>query len=292
MFSTEARHHRPPLVLIVNDQEWSTRALESMLAPHGFAVLRAYTGSKGLERAQASRPDIVVLGAALPDMDGLELCARLRDDPRITPSTPIIITSTARPSRAERLAALRTGAWDYVGQPLDAEELLLRFEAYVRAKHDADRARDEGLLDAQTGLYSLNGLSRRARELGAQAYRQSASMACIVFRAEGDHQPEVDAAVRTFADRLRALGRTSDVIGRIGGAEFAVFAPGADEHGAMALISRMVSPEYPQDQGGEISVGYFAVENFREAHLQPHDMLSRAGKALRRSTPEGRPLVS
>jgi PleD family two-component response regulator len=292
MFSTEARHDRPPLVLIVNDQEWSTRALESMLAPNGFAVLRAYTGSKGLERAQASRPDIVLVGAALPDMDALDLCARLREDPRIAPSTPIIITTTGRPSRSERLAALRAGAWDYVGQPVDAEELLLRFEAYVRAKHDADRARDEGMIDALTGLYSLTGLSRRARELGAQAYRGRDSMACIVFRTEGpDHDPAVEAAVGAFANRLRALGRTSDVIGRIGGAEFAVFATGADDHGAHALIARLVDGALSPDVG-EISVGYFAVGDFRDAHLQPHDMLSRASEAMRRGAPGRQTLVN
>jgi PleD family two-component response regulator len=279
MDQPEGRHRRPPLVLIVNDQEWSTRSLESILAPSGYAVLRAYTGAKGLERALAARPDVILVGAALPDMDGLELCRALRDDGRITPSTPIFVTTTGRPGRNERLAALRAGAWDYLGQPLDAEELLLRFEGFVRAKHDADRAREEGMVDGLTGLYSLTGLSRRARELGAQACRQSGALACVVFRAEGpEHEPSMDRLIQEFADRLRSLGRTSDAAGRIGGAEFALFAPGADAEGAMAIIERLTEPE----AGQQLAAGFFAVSDYKSANLQPQDMLTRATEALRR----------
>jgi PleD family two-component response regulator len=280
-----ARRPRPPLVLIVNDQEWSTRSLESILAPSGYAVLRAYTGSKGLERAVAARPDVILVGAALPDMDGLELCRAMRDDPHITPSTPIIMTTTGRPGRNERLGALRAGAWDYLGQPLDAEELLLRFDGFVRAKHDADRARDEGMIDALTGLYSLSGLSRRSRELGSQAYRQSGPFACVVFRAEGpDHEAVVEQMVRDFADRLRSLGRMSDAIGRIGGAEFALFAPGADAEGAQAIVERLTAAD-----AGQLSAGYFAVPDYRSANLQPQDMLTRATESMRRGGSARRP---
>jgi PleD family two-component response regulator len=275
----EVRHHRPPLVLIVNDQEWSTRSLESILAPSGYAVLRAYTGAKGLERALAARPDVILVGAALPDMDGVELCRAMRDDARISSSTPIIVTTTGRPGRNERLAALRAGAWEYLGQPLDAEELLLRFDRFVRAKQDADRARDEGMLDALTGLYSVSGLSRRARELGSQAYRQSGPFACVVFRAEGlEHEPALEQAVREFADRLRSLGRMSDAIGRIGGAEFALFAPGANAEGAQAIVERLTEAAAHY----HMAAGYFAVPDYRRANLQPQDMLTRATESLHR----------
>jgi PleD family two-component response regulator len=201
----------------------------------------------------------------------------MRDDPRVTSSTPILMTTTGRPGRNERLAALRAGAWDYLGQPLDAEELLLRFDGYVRAKHDADQARDESLVDALTGLYSLHGVSRRARELGSQAYRQSGAFACVVFRADGpEHEPAVDEAIRAFADRLRSYGRMSDAIGRIGRAEFVVFAPGADADGAQAIVDRLMQAE----AGHELTAGFFAVPDYRAANLQPQDMLTRATEAM------------
>jgi PleD family two-component response regulator len=275
---SDVPHRRPPLVLIVNDQEWSTRSLESILAPSGYAVLRAYTAGTGLKRAIEARPDVILVGAVLPDMDGLELCRALRDDPRVTPSTPIMVTTTSRPGRNERLAALRAGAWDILGQPLDAEELVLRFDGFVRAKHDADLAREEGLVDRLTGLYSMNGLSRRARELASQAYRQSGALACVVFRI--DAAAEDQSAVTTLAERLKAEGRSSDVIGRVGEAEFAVFALGANREGAEALVQRIVRAAGPGHSA--IAVGYHAVEDNRTADLQPQDFLAHASAALPR----------
>jgi diguanylate cyclase (GGDEF)-like protein len=270
--------------LIINDQEWSTRSLESILGPNGYAILRAYTAAKGFERALAARPDLILIGASLPDMSGPELCQRLRMDPHITPSTPVILTTTTKPSRRDRLDALRSGAWDYLGHPLDGEELVLRFDAYVRAKHDADQARTDGMVDAVTGLYSLQGLARRARELASQAYRQGAPLACVVFRAEGD-DAGLDAVVRDLAERFQRLGRTSDAIGRIGEAEFAVFAPGTDGNGAAVLASRLVSDvgKAQLPHPFRVLTAYHAVEDFRAASLHPQDMLARASAALQQA---------
>jgi PleD family two-component response regulator len=274
------RHARTPLVLIINDQEWSTRSLESILSPNGYAVLRAYTGVKGLERAEASHPDVVVVGASLPDMEGLEVCRRLRAG-GLSDSTPVILTTTAKPGRSERLAALRAGAWEYLGHPLDTEELLLRFDAFVRAKHDADRAREEGLVDAVTGLYSLAGLSRRARELGSQAYRQSTPLACVVFSTAEDVEPR-GSVVNALVQVLRTHGRVADAIGRVGEAEFALFAQGANEAGAAKLVHRVSEAVRASIPDAEVPllVGYYAVSDFRRAGLQPHDMLERATEAM------------
>src|ERR671933_425010 len=65
---------RPPLVLIANDQEWSARSLESILGPHGYAVLRAYTGRQAMELARSAQPDAVILEAGMPDIAGTEIC--------------------------------------------------------------------------------------------------------------------------------------------------------------------------------------------------------------------------
>src|SRR5918992_2028897 len=83
--SDGARSPRPPLVLIANDQEWAARSLETILGPNGYAVLRAYTGRQAVELAHSAQPDAVILEIRMPDMDGLEVCQRLRDDPRASP---------------------------------------------------------------------------------------------------------------------------------------------------------------------------------------------------------------
>lgn len=287
----------PPLVLIANGQELHTRSLESILGPHGYAVLRAYTGKQALERAHRAQPDIIIVDADLPDMDGLEVCRALRDNPRISASTPILVTSASHPNRQQRLDALRAGAWDYLTSPLDGEELQLRLDAYVRAKFDADRAREEGLLDELTGLYNIRGLARRARELGSQAFRNSTPFACVVFAPHvesGEMEwTEAEAAVTAAAERLakalRESGRVSDAIGRLGPSEFAVIAQGTDAEGAVKLAERLARAIEGAGEGStkfRMRAGYDAVSNYHEAPIEPADMMVRATIAMRTSQTE------
>lgn len=168
---------RPPVVLIGNDQEWMTRALESALEVHGYAVLKAASAAATLQLAQRAVPDLILLNAILPELGGAEVCRVLRQDQLVRRSTPIVILTTVPISGEERIAALQAGAWDFVSFPLDSRELLWKLSAYMGAKFDADRAHEEGLLDDVSGLYNMQGLERRARELTADAFRRRAPLA-------------------------------------------------------------------------------------------------------------------
>jgi len=134
--STDSSDPRAPLVLVANDQEWALRSLESILQPQGYEVLRAYTGQQAIERARLGRPDVIILDSEMPDMGGVEVCRVLRADPRVGRSTPIILTTAGTSGRVQRLEAFRAGAWEFLGQPLDAEALLLKLEAYVAARRE------------------------------------------------------------------------------------------------------------------------------------------------------------
>ena len=175
---------RAPLVLIADAHEWFSRAIETVLVPGGYSVLKAYTAQGLLRQVEMSEPDALILAVDLPGGDGLNLCRLLRADGRVTPSTPIILTQPTPTTRRQMLAALRAGAGDLWGQQLDAEELLLRLTAQLRAKAHADHAWAEGLVDATTQLYNARGLARRVRELGAEARRRAAPLACVAFAVE------------------------------------------------------------------------------------------------------------
>ena len=292
---SESNTTNAPLVLIAHAQEWSVRSLESILIPSGFTVLRAHNDRQVLQRTRASRPDILVIDADLPDVGGIELCRLLRTDAGVTPSTPILVLSAGPITRQMRLEALRAGAWGLIGQTLDAEEVVLELKSFVRAKFDADMARDESLLDAATGFYNLRGLLQRARELGADAARYERPMACVVFAtgpgaAESADRTDDDlppAAIR-IARTLRNAGRGSDTIGRLGQSEFVVLAPGTDHHGAFHLARRLVT-EFDKVEGDsseslsglDLRAGYYAVRNFRTAAIDPIDLLVRASMALK-----------
>ena len=288
-----ARQH-PPLVVIANSQELHTRTLESILGPHGFAVLRAYTGKQALERCQSARPDIIIIDSELPDMDGLDVCRALRGDPLISQSTPILVTGSGHASRKERLEALRAGAWDFLGSALDDEELPLKLDAYVRAKFDADHAREESLLDHLTGLYNVRGLSRRARELGSHAFRSHAPFACVVFSTMAEEtqdekvaEAQVSAAVERLAKALRERGRVADATGRVGPNEFAIIAQDTDADGAVRLAERLTSEIKTTDPNVRVVAGFDAVPDYHEAPIDPSEMLARASRAMRQTRSAG-----
>lgn len=286
---------RPPLTLIANSQEWHSRSLESILGPHGYAVLRAYTGKQAIERATSARPDLIILDTDLPDRDGFDVCRELRTSGIVSPSTPILITSPGHPSRQKRLDALRAGAWDYIGSALDGEELPLRLDAYLRAKQEVDRAREESLLDELTGLYNIRGLARRARELGSAAFRDREPFACVVLMPVFEDGSDLNAGgaidgdvMERLAQVIRSTGRTSDAIGTLGPGEFAVVAQGTDPAGAARLGERLskAASEIFASPRVRVAVGYDAVPNFQESPVEPTDMLQRASLAMRASRSE------
>ncbi len=289
------RSHRPPLVLVANDQEWSARSLESILVPRGYEVVRAYTGRQALERAHTTDPDVIILDAQMPDLHGVEVCRQLRADPRFSPTVPIVITTAGPSGRAQRLEAYQAGAWEFLGQPLDGEALLLKLDAFLRAKLEVDRVHDESLLDEVTGLYNMRGLSRRAREIGSEAYRRRHALTCVVFAPES---PELDAAtIQQVAPKLaaavgeafRKAGRSSDAIGRLGPLEFAVIAPATGPDAALKLMARLrdtVETRPLLMNGGapaavQLRAGYCAVPDFHDANVDATEMLLRATTALR-----------
>lgn len=283
---------RPPLTLIVNSQEWHARSLESILGPHGYAVLRAYSGKQALERATSARPDLIIIDVDLPDRDGFEVCRDLRANPAISACTPIVMTSSGHPNRQRRIEALRAGAWDFIGATIDGEELPLRLDAFVRSKQEADRVREDSLLDELTGLYNLRGLARRAREIGSQAYRQKEAFACLVitpvFSDSESHEivgGRHGDVMERLAKVLRSTGRTSDAIGTLGPGELAIVAQGTDSEGAERLAHRLAEAAELifGTEGVRVAVGYDAVPNYCEAPIDPTDMLTRASAAMRAS---------
>jgi PleD family two-component response regulator len=285
-----------PLVLIANDQEWSARSLESILGPNGYAVVRAYTGQQALERARTSQPDIIILDAQMPDIHGFEVCRALRSDPRFSSTTPIVITTSGPSGRTQRLEAYRAGAWEFLGQPLDGEALLLKLHTFLQSKRQVDLLREENLLDSGTGLYNMRGLARRAREIGSDAIRRREALACVVFAPETelettDEEAPEEELVR-MSDQVgavfRQVGRVSDAIGRLGPTEFAVIAPATGADGAVRLVNRLggaVEATRIPVRGGERSVrvkaGYCAVPDFAESPVDAVELLLRATTALR-----------
>ena len=284
---------RPPVVLIANAGTWLNKALDSMLEPQGYRVVSVASGRELLDRAPAARPDVVLMDANLQDLDSIAVCRALRQNRAVSWHTPIFMITSTPATKQQRLAALEAGAWDYLSLVINSEELGLKLDAFVRVKLETDRALEEAAVEPASGLYTMRGLERRARELVSDAFRRHAPLACVALAVElesHDVRPALLAAppvaVAYAGEVLQARGRASDAIGRLGRSEFAVLAPSTTPEGAVQMARRLtqaLQTAGPRPRGLPpllVRAGYEAVADLHATPLAPDRLLEHAGAAL------------
>jgi PleD family two-component response regulator len=239
-FEVAVSHESPhtddgqPLVLIANDQEWTGRAVESILAANGYRVVQAYTAAEAVSVARAVSPDLVILDQQLPDYSGVDVCRQLRADPQFGPSLPIIITTAGPSGRPQRLNAYAAGAWEFYGQPLDSDALLHKLRVYLASYREVTQLRRQALVESH-GLYTHVGLVQRATEIAAEMRRMGRPLACVGWSFGAVEDLDVlDRVMATF----RQNGRASDVLGRLDGGALAIVAGGASTVAAGRIAER------------------------------------------------------
>lgn len=116
-----------PRILVVDDERAIRRFLHTVLTTHGYVVFEAESGEEALTAVAQHRPDVVILDLGLPGLDGIEVTQRLREWTEI----PIIVLSV-RERETDKIAALDTGADDYLTKPFGVGELLARLRASLR----------------------------------------------------------------------------------------------------------------------------------------------------------------
>jgi two-component system KDP operon response regulator KdpE len=125
---------RGPSILVVDDEPQIRRFLRVGLEGHGYAVLEAACAQDGMRAAVAQRPDLVVLDLGLPDREGFEVLAALREWSQV----PVFVLSV-RNREAEKVRAFELGADDYIVKPFGMAELLARITAALRRRAQAER---------------------------------------------------------------------------------------------------------------------------------------------------------
>jgi len=117
-------------ILVVEDEEALSDILRDALKRHGYKVERAFDGDTGLEMAEKLLPDLIILDIMLPQMDGWEVCRRLKENKK-TSAIPIILL-TARRDEQDVVAGLDLGADDYIRKPFSLIELAARVRSVLR----------------------------------------------------------------------------------------------------------------------------------------------------------------
>ena len=197
-------------VLIVEDDGRIARWVKVYFERAGFSAEIASDGQTGLALARSTVPDLVILDLALPLLDGVELCKRLRKDSDV----PVIML-TARESHADRIVGLNSGADDYVVKPFDPGELIARARALLRRVDDRviEKLTDAGIaLNEAAGTVTVDGepvqLTRAQIALLAAFMRhpnQVLSRDQLIWLAFGQEFEGFDRAIDSQVARLRKL---------------------------------------------------------------------------------------
>ncbi len=144
-------------LLVVEDEVMTSELLQQYFEIIGYSIIRAQTGREAIKLAVEHQPKLIILDIMLPDMDGYQVCRKLRGDPR-TDHIPIIFL-TQRDDRRDRLDGLELGADDYITKPFDVEELRLRVHNII------DQMGDISQVDPRSGLPNLELIKERLPEL-------------------------------------------------------------------------------------------------------------------------------
>ncbi len=126
--------------MVVDDEERNRRLLDDLLTAKGYTVRTANDGLKALQLAAEFKPETILLDIMMPNLDGVEVCRRLKADPE-TASIPIIL-ATALHEHADRMRCLRAGANDFLSKPLNTDEVSSRVKNAVYSKRLHDRLQD------------------------------------------------------------------------------------------------------------------------------------------------------
>jgi two-component system KDP operon response regulator KdpE len=142
-------------ILVIDDEDTTVQLITLLLERRGFEVIKAYSAEEGLRKAYRYQPDLVLLDIMMPDMDGWEVCRRLRD----MSDVPIIFL-TARIEGPDIVKGLEMGADDYITKPYDNDELVARVRAHLRRSPKPNMSEE---LSFNGGDFRINFMNREVR---------------------------------------------------------------------------------------------------------------------------------
>jgi diguanylate cyclase (GGDEF)-like protein len=207
-------------ILVVEDDTDISNMLRIYFSSQGYEVVVTARGGEAMERCRAQLPHVIVLDIMLPDIDGYEVCSRLRTNLR-TSHIPIIFL-TQKDERSDKIAGLELGADDYITKPFDIEELRLRVQNAQR------RAERESLTNPTTGLPSGKLIEEQLRLLMRRANWGLLYIGLPGIEAFNDVYGFVagDEVLRFAAlimgETVDQIGTPEDFIGHIGGDDFII----------------------------------------------------------------------
>lgn len=291
---------RKPRLLIVDDQALNIQALHRVFAAD-CQVFMATSGAQALQLCSQQLPDLVLLDVQMPDMDGFEVCLRLKADAQLR-EIPVVFV-TAHQDGDTETRGLDCGAVDFISKPFNPAVVRARVRTQLRLKLQSDLLREVAFIDGLTGLHNRRYFDERFNAELQRAQRNKSSLAIALidvdfFKRYNDHYGHLsgDDCLRAVALALRlVLKRPGDIVCRFGGEEFACVLPETDAAGALAVgrameqtVRALRTPHALSDVGDIVTVSVGMAVGSPGPDCTMELMLSKADSELYRAKAEGR----
>lgn len=293
-----------PRVLVVDDEPFHLRVLADILRTD-HEVFVATGGSQALAVARREHPDLVLLDVMMPEMDGLEVCRRLQEDPQ-TRHIPVMFV-TSHDSPADETAGLDAGAVDFIAKPIVPAIVRARVRTHLLLKIQADRLRAMAFIDGLTGVANRRRFDETYEHEWHVCQRDQRPLGLIMidvdhFKAYNDrygHQAG-DAALRTVAERIQgSLRGRRDQAARVGGEEFAILLPDCEQDDVRRIaeyLRRSVFdagiPHAASNAAPVVTISAGVASVVPEASSDPHAYLGLADRRLFLAKEAGRNRVA
>lgn len=231
-------------VLIIDDSPEIHALIRVRLKNEAVEIHSALDGASGIDKSQSLGPDLILLDVEMPEQNGFEVCAILKDLP-VTRDVPIIFL-TGSTSTADKIRGLELGATDYITKPFDPAELRARVRASLRTRHLMELLAKRAMIDGLTGLHNRFYLDAQLTLALAAARRSGEPLSCVM--ADVDHFKQIndecghqfgDEVLRKIGSILTELCRDSDIVCRYGGEEFTLLMPNTPLRDAVVVSERL-----------------------------------------------------
>jgi diguanylate cyclase (GGDEF)-like protein len=231
-------------ILVVDDAMENIQILHQALRDE-HEVLFALSGDKALEVALAQQPDLILLDAVMPGMDGYAVCAALAASPRLQDIPVIFVTALNQPEDETR--ALEVGAVDFISKPFNVAVVRARVRSQLTIKRQADAMRELSMTDGLTGVANRRHFNDRLDAEWRRCARAGMPLSLIMididhFKLYNDrygHQAGDLCLQQISAAMKRCASRPQDLLARYGGEEFILLLPQEGPDGAEAVAQRI-----------------------------------------------------
>lgn len=231
-------------VLIVDDMVSNIEILSGVLGSE-YDVLFATSGKDALDIAHDQTPDLILLDVVMPDMDGYEVCAKLKADEK-TRDIPVIFV-TAMDQEEDESKGLNAGVIDYITKPVRSSIVKARVRNHLELKRYRDLLKELSTVDGLTGIPNRRRFDEVLESEWRRARRNQTPLSLLLmdidfFKAYNDHYGHVagDDCLRQLAKGLAEIvRRPADLVARYGGEEFVLLLPDTDADGAIWVANRV-----------------------------------------------------